>query len=155
HRYYKFRSQRTQAGPMCGAMGYAVPGAIGAAVARPNAQIVAFVGDGGFQMTGQELMTAVAHDLPVKVVVADNGSWGSIMVSQQRRYGDEGIYGTRLAAPDFAAIAKAYGMKSWRVEATEQFKVAFSEALAHDGPALVHLVLDERDISPFVAEQSV
>ncbi len=155
HRYYKFRSPRTQAGPMCGAMGYAVPGAIGAAVARPNAQIVAFVGDGGFQMTGQELMTAVAHDLPIKVVVADNGSWGSIMVSQQRRYGDEGIYGTRLAAPDFAAIAKAYGMKSWRVEATEQFKGAFSEALAHDGPALVHLVLDERDISPFVAEQSV
>ena len=155
HRYYKFIEPHTQAGPMCGAMGYAVPGAVGAAVARPTAQVVAFVGDGGFQMTGQELMTAVAHDLPIKVVVADNGSWGSIMVSQQRRYGEDGVYGTRLAAPDFAAVARAYGMKAWRVEATDQFSAAFAEALSHDGPALIHLVLDERDISPFVAEQAV
>ncbi len=155
HRYYRFRKPRTQAGPMCGAMGYAVPGAVGAAVARPHAQIVVFVGDGGFQMTGQELMTAVAHDLPVKVVVADNQAWGSILVSQQRRYGEAGIYGTRLVAPDFAAVAKAYGMASWRVETTAAFRPAFAEALAHDGPALVHLVLDERDISPFAAEQSV
>lgn len=155
HRYYRFAAPRTQAGPMCGAMGYAVPGAVGAAVARPDAQIVAFVGDGGFQMTGQELMTAVAHNLPVKCVVADNGAWGSILVSQQRRYGDDGVYGTRLAAPDFAGVAKAYGMPSWRIEATDAFGPAFAEALAHDGPALLHLALDERDISPFQAEQSV
>lgn len=155
HRYYRFEADRTQAGPMCGAMGYAVPGAIGAAAARPDAQIVAFVGDGGFQMTGQELMTAVAHNLPVKVVVADNQAWGSILVSQQRRYGEDGVYGTRLAAPDFAAIAKAYGMPAWTVETTDAFGPAFAAALAHDGPALLHLKLDERDISPFAAEQSV
>lgn len=155
HRYYRFTEARTQAGPMCGAMGYAAPGAIGASVARPDAQIVAFVGDGGFQMTGQELMTAVAHNLPVKTIVADNGAWGSILVSQERRYGQDGIYGTRLAAPDFAALGRAYGMPAWRIEATAAFGPAFAEALAHDGPALIHLVLDERDISPFVAEQSV
>jgi acetolactate synthase-1/2/3 large subunit len=155
HRYYQFSAARTQAGPMCGAMGYAVPGAIGAAAARPNAQIVAFVGDGGFQMTGQELMTAVAHDVPIKVIVADNQAWGSILVSQERRYGEEGIFGTRLASPDFAALARAYGMPGWRVEATSAFSPAFAEAMAHDGPALIHLVLDERDISPFAAEQSV
>ncbi|MGZ0188343.1 MAG: thiamine pyrophosphate-dependent enzyme, partial [Alphaproteobacteria bacterium] len=155
HRYYQFSTGRTQAGPMCGAMGYAVPGAIGAAAARPNAQIVAFVGDGGFQMTGQELMTAVAHDIPIKVIVADNQAWGSILVSQERRYGEEGIFGTRLASPDFAALARAYGMPGWRVEATSAFSPAFAEAMAHDGPALIHLVLDERDISPFAAEQAV
>jgi len=155
HRYYRFEAPRTQAGPMCGAMGYAVPGGVGAAVARPGAEIIAFVGDGGFQMTGQELMTAVAHNLPVKVVVADNQAWGSILVSQERRYGDEGIYGTRLAAPDFAALARAYGMPAWTVAATAEFGPAFRDALAHDGPALIHLKLDERDISPFAAEQAV
>lgn len=155
HRYYRFTSARTQAGPMCGAMGYAVPGAVGATVARPDAQVVAFVGDGGFQMTGQELMTAVAHNLPVKTVVADNGAWGSILVSQQRRYGEDGVYGTRLAAPDFAAVARAYGMPAWTVEATDAFGPAFAAALAHDGPALIHLKLDDRDISPFASEQSV
>lgn len=155
HRYYQFREGRTQAGPMCGAMGYAVPGAVGAAVAKPDAQIVAFVGDGGFQMTGQELMTAVAHDLPIKVIVADNQAWGSILVSQQRRYGEPGVFGTRLQAPDFAALARAYGMPAWRIEATSEFGPAFAEALAHEGPALLHLVLDERDVSPFLAEQSV
>jgi acetolactate synthase-1/2/3 large subunit len=123
--------------------------------ARPNKQVIAFVGDGGIQMTGQELMTAVAQDLPIKVVVADNQAWGSILVSQQRRYGEEGVYGTRLAAPDFAALARAYGMPAWRVDATDQFSSAFAEALAHDGPALIHLVLDDRDISPFAAEQAV
>lgn len=155
HRYYVFGPGRTQAGPMCGAMGYAVPGALGAVAARPHAQVVAFVGDGGFQMTGQELMTAAAQDLPVKVIVADNQAWGSILVSQQRRYGDDGIYGTRLAAPDFAALARAYGMPAWTVKATDEFGPAFEAALAHDGPALVHLVLDDRDISPFAAEQAV
>lgn len=155
HRYYRFDAPRTQAGPMCGAMGYAVAGAIGAVAARPNAQIIAFAGDGGFQMTGQELMTAVAHGLPVKAVVADNQAWGSILVSQERRYGEEGIYGTRLAAPDFAAVAKAYGMPAWRVEKTADFAPAFKAALEAEGPALVHLVLSEADISPFPAEQSV
>ena len=56
---------------------------------------------------------------------------------------------------DFAALARAYGMPGWRVEATSAFSPAFAEAMAHDGPALIHLVLDERDISPFAAEQSV
>lgn len=60
-----------------------------------------------------------------------------------------------MAAPDFAAVARTYGMKAWRVEATDEFSAAFAEALSHDGPALIHLVLDERDISPFVAEQAV
>ena len=155
HRYYQFSAARTQAGPMCGAMGYAAPGAVGAQVARPDAQVIAFVGDGGFQMTGQELMTAVAHNLPIKVIVADNQAWGSILVSQERRYGADGIYGTRLAAPDFAALARAYGMPAWTVDATRDFGAAFASALSHDGPALLHLKLDERDISPFAAEQPV
>ena len=155
HRFYRFGKPHTQAGPMSGAMGYAAPGALGAALARPEAQNIAFVGDGGFLMSGQELTTAVQHRLPIKVILCDNNAWGSILVSQQRRYGETGTFGTRLHSPDFAMVARGYGVPSWTVERTEQFTGAFSEALAVDGPALLHLKLDERDVSPFTDEASV
>ncbi|MFN4087499.1 MAG: thiamine pyrophosphate-dependent enzyme [Alphaproteobacteria bacterium] len=154
HRFYRFRRPHTQAGPMSGAMGYAVPGAIGTCLAKPDAPSIAFVGDGGFLMTGQELTTAVQHGLPVKVVLCDNNAWGSILVSQQRAYGAPGEFGTRLQSPDFAAVARGYGMPAWRVEKTDDFADAFREALAHPGPALIHLVLDSRDVSPFSGEDA-
>ena len=155
HRFYRFTNPHTQAGPMSGAMGYAAPGALGASVAKPGAQVVAFAGDGGFLMSGQELVTAVQHKLPVKFILCDNGAWGSIMVSQQRRFGDEGVFGTRLESPDFATVAKGYGVASFRVEKTADFGPAFAEALAADGPALVHVMIDERDVSPFTDEVNV
>jgi acetolactate synthase I/II/III large subunit len=155
HRFYRFRRPHTQAGPMCGAMGYATPGALGAALARPGAQVVAFVGDGGFLMSGQEIVTAAQHRLPIKLIVCDNNAWGSILVSQQRRYGEDGTFGTRLVSPDFAAVGRAYGVPSFVVETTDGFAEAFAAALAADGPALIHLKLDERDISPFTDEPSV
>ena len=155
HRYYRFQRQGTQAGPMSGAMGYAVPGALGTAMAKPDAPTIAFVGDGGFLMTGQEITTAVQHELPIKVVVCDNNAWGSILVSQQKKFGAEGEFATRLKSPDFAALAKGYGVASWQVARTEEFAAAFRDALAHPGPALIHLLLDSRDISPFSADYMV
>lgn len=155
HRFYRFTQPHTQAGPMSGAMGYAAPGALGASLARPGAQVVAFAGDGGFLMSGQELVTAVQHKLPVKFILCDNGAWGSIMVSQQRRFGEEGVFGTRLDSPNFATVAKGYGVAAFRVEDTDAFGPAFAEALAHDGPALVHLKIDDRDVSPFTDEVNV
>lgn len=155
HRYYRFNRPHTQAGPMSGAMGYAAPGGIGAVLAKPNAPAIAFVGDGGFLMSGQELVTAVQHGLKLICILCDNGAWGSIMVSQQRRYGEEGVHGTRLKSPDFAKVAEGYGMPSFRIDRTEDFGPAFAKALAGDGPALLHLILDERDISPFTDEVSV
>ncbi len=149
HRYFSFAGPRTQAGPMAGAMGYGVPGGIGAALARPRSPVVVFVGDGGFLMTGQEAVTLVQERLPVKIVVCDNNAWGSILTSQQTRYGDAGIFGTRLESPDFEAVGRAYGLHAGRVRETGEFADAFAAALAHAGPALIHLELDERDISPF------
>ena len=140
---------------MSGAMGYAAPGGIGAALAKPNSPAVAFVGDGGFLMSGQELVTAVQHRLNLVCILCDNGAWGSIMVSQQRRYGEEGVHGTRLRSPDFAKVAEGYGMASFTVSKTDEFAPALAKALAADGPALLHLQLDERDISPFTDEVSV
>ncbi len=155
HRFYRFTQPHTQAGPMSGAMGYSVPGAIGAAMAYPNRQAIAFVGDGGFLMSGQELTAAVQHRLPIKIVLCDNNAWGSILVSQQRRYGEPGTFGTRLHSPDFAMVARGYGLDAFTVEKTADFAGAFREALAVDGPALIHVKLDERDVSPFTDEVSV
>ncbi len=152
HRYFRFGGRRTQAGPMAGAMGYGVPGGIGAALARPRSPVVVFVGDGGFLMTGQEAVTLVQERLPVKIVVCDNNAWGSILTSQQARYGEDGIFGTRLESPDFEAVGRAYGLHVSRVRETGEFAGALAAALAHPGPALIHLELDERDISPFTGQ---
>ena len=151
HRYYRFTRPHTQAGPMSGAMGYAVPGALGAALARPEAPAVAFVGDGGFMMTGQELVTAVEQKLAIKVIVCDNRAHGSILLGQQHSFGSEADYGTLLTSPDFAAVARAYGVPAWRVDRTEDFASCWQEAFAHDGPAVVHLLTDRRDIAPYGA----
>ena len=155
HRFYRFTKPHAQAGPMSGAMGYSVPGAIGAALAYPNRQTIAFVGDGGFLMSGQELTAAVQHRLPIKIILCDNNAWGSILVSQQRRYGEPGTFGTRLQSPDFAMVARGYGAAAFTVAKTEEFSSTFAEVLAYDGPALIHVKLDERDVSPFTDEVSV
>ena len=151
HRFYRFTAPHSQAGPMSGAMGYAVPGAIGATLARPGATAVAFVGDGGFMMSGQEMVTAVEHGLPIKVIVCDNGAHGSILAGQIGAFGVDADYGTVLASPDFAAVARAYGAAAWRIERTDEFLPALREALEYDGPALLHLITDRRDIAPFGA----
>ena len=148
HRYYRFSKPRRFAGPVSGAMGYAVPGAIGAALACPASPVIAFVGDGGFMMTGQELTTAAREGLRTIVVVCDNGAHGSILQAQREQYDADSDYATRLGSPDFAGVARAYGVPAWRVEETAAFPGAMDAALAAGGPALIHLVTDERDIVP-------
>lgn len=148
HRYYRFRHPYCNLGPVSGAMGYGVPGALGAQVADPNRMVFAWCGDGGFLMTGQESAAIVQENLPVKIIVCDNAAWGSIMVTQNKRFGDWD-FGTRLKSPDFAALAVGYGMAGYTVRKTEDFADTLKAAMAYDGPALIHLVLDLRDISPY------
>ena len=149
HRFYSFDLAHTQAGPVSGAMGYGVPGAIGARLARPNQRAIAFVGDGGFMMTGQELVTAVEQEINLLVVVCDNSVHGSILEGQRQRFGTDKIYGTRLTSPKFADVATAYGCKSWTVDRTEDFADALEIALSQNSPTLIHLLTDDRDIAPF------
>ncbi len=149
HRFYRFHQAHSQAGPVSGAMGYGVPGGIGARLARPDCPAIVFVGDGGFMMTGQELVTAVEQNIDLVVVVCDNGVHGSILEGQRQRFGPEQIYGTRLTSPNFADVARAYGCAAWTVERSEDFATALRGAMAHAGPALIHLITDDRDIAPF------
>jgi acetolactate synthase-1/2/3 large subunit len=141
HRYFRYARPRTQLAPTAGAMGYGVPAAIGAKAALPDRTVVAVTGDGDFLMTGQELATAVQHELPVVVVLLNNGKYGTIRAHQERAYPGRTI-GTELRNPDFTLLAQAYGCASARVTRTEDFAPAFTDALAARVPTLIELVVD-------------
>ncbi len=127
-----------------GTMGFGLPAALGAQVALPNELVIDIAGDGSFEMTLQELSTAMMYELPVKVIILNNGYLG--MVRQWQELFWEGRYaGTSYEAfqPDFAAIARAYGMPGTTVTAEGDLEDALAEALAHDGPALVDVHTDQ------------
>jgi acetolactate synthase I/II/III large subunit len=147
HRFYRYRRFKTQVAPTSGAMGYGVPAAVAAKVVHPDRIVVAFTGDGDFLMSGQELATAVQHDLPVILLLVNNGSYGTIRMHQERQYPGR-VYGTRLDNPDFAAYARAFGASGEVVETTEQFPPAFERALSAGRPALLELRLSEEVITP-------
>lgn len=147
HRFYRFREFGTQLAPTSGSMGYGVPAAIGAKRRFPDRTVVAFAGDGCFLMNGQEFATAVQYELPVIVVVVDNGMFGTIRMHQEREYPGR-ISATQLRNPDFAAYAVAFGGHGERVESTEQFGPAFERAQASGKPAILHCLIDPEAISP-------
>lgn len=145
HKFYRFRHYGTQLAPTSGAMGYGFPAALAAKAIHPDRPVVCFAGDGCFLMASQELATAVMHDLPVVVVLVDNGSYGSIRSHQERRYPGR-VYATDLVNPDFAALAKAYGAHGERVMKTADFPAAFVRALHSKKPALIHLKIAIEDM---------
>lgn len=147
HRYLPYKHPKAQAGPASGSMGFGVPGAIGAQLARPDRLIVCLVGDGGFLMTGQEMITAIEHDLPIKVIVCDNSAYGTIAMHQAKKYGQQCRYAVDIKSPDFALVAKAWGIRSWSVTKTHQFSEILHSAIEHNGPALIHLKTDLRDLA--------
>ena len=141
-RGYRFRRPATFLGPTSGAMGYGLPAAIAAALARPNRPSIALAGDGGFAMTMSELETAVRERARVVAIVFDNQRYGTIRAHQERR--GKGVIGTDLGPIDFAAAAQAFGARGVHVESDEQFEPALREALAQGGPTVLHLTLDRR-----------
>jgi acetolactate synthase-1/2/3 large subunit len=149
NRHFGYRRLGTQLAPTSGSMGYGLPAAIAAKLARPDRAVVCMAGDGCFLMTGQELATAVQHGLGIVVIVVDNGMYGTIRMHQEREHPGR-VSGTALRNPDFAALARAYGAFGARVETTEEFAPAFDEALASGGPALLHLIMDPEAITPRV-----
>jgi acetolactate synthase-1/2/3 large subunit len=147
HRFFRYKQAGTQLAPTSGAMGYGLPAAIAAAVRHPDRPVVCFAGDGCFMMASTELATMVRHRVPVIVVVVNNSVYGTIRMHQERRYPGH-VVGTELVNPDFAALAKSYGMGGWRVEKTEDFAPAFEAARASSEPALIEIVLPTAELSP-------
>jgi acetolactate synthase-1/2/3 large subunit len=141
HRYYRYHRHGTQLAPTSGSMGYGVPAAVAAAHLHRDRTVVAFAGDGCFLMHGQELATAVQHDLRPIFVVVNNGSLGTIRAHQERRYPGR-VSGTDLRNPDFAAYARAFGAHGETVTATSQFPEAFARARQSGKAALIELRVD-------------
>jgi len=147
HRFYAFRRYRTQLAPCSGAMGYGIPAAIAAKVVHPERTVVCVSGDGDFLMSGHELAAAVQEELPIVVLVVNNGMYGTIRMHQERSFPGR-VVGTDLVNPDFAAWAHAFGAYGEVVLRSEDFPEAFERALAQSRPALLELRVDPEAITP-------
>ncbi len=147
HRFWPHRAYGTQLAPTAGSMGYGLPAGVGAKRIRPDRTVVVFTGDGDFLMNGQEFATAVQYDLPIVVVLLDNGMYGTIRMHQEREYPGR-VSATNLKNPDFAAYARAFGGHGERVERTEEFAPALERARASGKPAILHCLIDPETITP-------
>ncbi|MBB5158859.1 thiamine pyrophosphate-dependent enzyme [Saccharopolyspora phatthalungensis] len=146
HTFFRFRRPHTYVGAASGAMGYALPAAIGAALARPDQVVVSLSGDGGFMMTVQELETAVRLGVPIISLVFNNNMYGSIRMHQERQYPAREI-GSALGNPDLVALAKSFGAFGVRVTADAEFAPALQAALAEYRPAVIEIRTDPEQIS--------
>ncbi|WP_281684114.1 thiamine pyrophosphate-binding protein [Thalassobaculum salexigens] len=122
-----------------GALGYALAAAMGAQVGRPNSQVLAVMGDGSFGFCCGEYETIVRNNLPIKSVVFSNAVYGWIKAGQESGFGQR-YYNVDFNRTDHAAVASAFGVKSWTVEDPADFASVMKQALEHDGPTLVDVI---------------
>jgi len=150
--YYKHEHPRTliTSGGL-GTMGFALPAAIGAKVACPDAEVWVVVGDGGFQMTMCELATLVQENLKIHIAIINNGFLGMVRQWQEFFY-DRNYAATPLLNPDFAKLAEAYGIRSMTISKRSEVVPAVEEARHHDGPVLINFKVEQEDtVYPMVA----
>jgi len=141
HRYWPYEAYPSQLAPTAGAMGYGLPAAIAAARRLPDRCVVALAGDGDFLMNGQELATAAQYNCDIIVLVIDNASYGTIRMYQEKMFPGR-VSATTLVNPDFAALARAFGGWSERVEETANFASALRAAIGRKGVRLIHLITE-------------
>ncbi len=147
NKHFRFRGSRRLLAPQSGAMGYGLPAAVAAKIADPEACVVCFTGDGDFQMTVQELGTAMqAKAFPI-VLVVNNGTYGTIRMHQERAYPGRVSF-TDIENPDFEALARAYGFHAARVTRTEDFPEAFAAARESSTGAVLDLSVAAEGITP-------
>lgn len=122
-----------------GALGFSMAAAMGAQVGRPNAKVVSIMGDGSFAFSVGEFETITRLGMPILFVVFSNAVFGWIKAGQKSGF-DERYFSVDFNRTDHAAVAAAYGLKSWRVEDPRQLRTVLAEAARHDGPALVDII---------------
>jgi acetolactate synthase-1/2/3 large subunit len=147
HRFYRFRRFATHIAPTSASMGYGMPSAVAMKRLYPERTVISVNGDGDFLMNGQEFATAVQYELPIVVIVCDNGIYGTIRMHHEREYPGR-VSATTLRNPDFAAYARAFGGFGITVEKTQDFAAAFEAAAGSGKPAIVHLKIDPEAITP-------
>ena len=138
HRHWVMTPANSMIGGIVGAMGLGVPAAVACSLEQPQRMAICFVGDGGVLMTGQEIATAVAHGAAPKIVISDNGIYGTIRTHQEREYPGR-VSGTMLANPDFTAWAKSFGVEAFTLRKGEDVDGTVNAFLAANGPAVLHV----------------
>ncbi|MDG2203472.1 MAG: thiamine pyrophosphate-binding protein [Burkholderiales bacterium] len=146
HRYWQYEDFRSQIAPTNGAMGYGVPAGVAAKIACPDKLVVSVSGDGCFLMNGQEIATAIQYSLKILFIVFDNGMYGTIRMHQERDYPSH-VYGTTLKNPDFAALAKAYGLHAETVTSTRDIRGAIERCIDQNSASLIHIKVDPEAIT--------
>ena len=146
HRYFSYKSYGTQLAPTSGSMGYGFPAAIAAKLEHPAKTVVCLAGDGCFQMTLNEMSTAMQHGASVIVIVMNNRRYGTIRMHQEKTYPAR-VSGTDMATPDFAALARAYGGHGETVQNDGQFAEAFKRAEASGKVSIIEVQLDDDVLS--------
>jgi len=148
HRHFPFSGRHRMIGTVGGAMGLGMPAAVAAGMREPGTPVLTFIGDGGVLMTGSELATAVQYQVPVKVFISNNGSYGTIRMHQERSYKGR-VHGTQLKNPDFTKWAESFGAKGMRIASLDEAALVTAAALAEKGPVVVEVMTALEHISPF------
>lgn len=136
HRHWKLTPKNRLLGAIGGAMGFAVPAGVAAGLVAPHRQIIAFVGDGGALMTGNELATALQLGVAPKIFISDNSSYGTIRTHQERMY-PQRVVATKLKNPDFEAWGRSFGAAAYTIGPGDDVAAIVRSALGHDGAAVV------------------
>jgi len=135
-RLFYFDGERRMVSPISGAMGSGIPSGVAASLRFPNRQVIVFVGDGGFMMTGNELATAQQYGANIKVIVSDNRSLATIRLHQEVHFPGR-VSATNLANPDFVALGQAHQIPSYRIDTPEDVTSTLKQAFAEPGSALI------------------
>jgi acetolactate synthase-1/2/3 large subunit len=150
-RYYKFSHPNSlvTSGGM-GTMGFGLPAAIGAKIGRPDKTVISFVGDGGYQMTIQELGTILQYEVPVKIVILNNNYLGMVRQWQDMFY-EKNYASTELVNPDFVMISQAYKIPARKVTKREELNDALNEMLTSESAYVLEVVIEkEGNVFPMV-----
>ena len=150
--FYPFKRSRqwiTSGG--LGTMGFGLPAAMGAQLACPQHQVVAVVGDGGFQMTNQEIITAIQYKIPLKVIIMNNGYLGMVRQWQEMFYERAYSEVDLSISPDFVKLAEAYGAQGLRAEKPEDLRRVLEEGLSFKGVTIFDIVVSkEENVFPII-----
>jgi acetolactate synthase-1/2/3 large subunit len=144
HLLFEFRAPRTflTSGP-AGTLGAGVAQAIGAQVGAAGRPVLGLVGDGGFLFTAGELATAVQHDIPVTILLHDNGAYGNVKRIQEERFGPDRTIASVLQNPDFVKFGESFGVQTLRADRVEDLRPALETGFGHSGPTLIVSPLGE------------
>ena len=127
-------------------MGYAIPAAIAASLVFPRKQVISFVGDGGFLMSGLEISTAIQQGLSMVIVIINNASYGTIRMHQELKYPNR-VIGTDIKNPDFVSLVRSMGGYAEKVTTSDEFFNVFEQVIKLRQVSVIELVVPKENIS--------